>query len=1078
MNKKVSINTDYMLEYLSKFDYIESKYGVKLAMDKNINKVYTYEQNQQKNSLQKIPPNYMEKTIESVYSFSTDTRIKSTKILHLVKQEVINKFLNIAGLEFLFNEHYFDFEWDMHWGMDFEKTSSEYYRDHFEHQIRNMYMMLVLLDDFDMISEVEKIYNSDSMSKVSEYVHKRFKEYCNVQINRSECYDIWCTCAKEYYLKKLKKTKCTLEDIKNALIECYAEYTDIDKCEFEKDVIGHIRNVSKKNFDASLSDKESKEIINKLIDKLNLDKMYFEKYSFRYILRSASIMAALFHDVSYPLCHFRKIQNRISVYLPSMSQFIHNSGIDFDRLFTTIQPSLLCMLVSPKELRKGLEVDGNGKYDHGVYSAVTFLLSFYDAGRIHDLSIDKQIAVELAALAIYNHNFGYKITEDSSGGKEASYFRPIFTQNPISFMLKFCDELQEWDRKYFELSDKEEHFFCSKCMYPIIKYRMNTSDYAWDTKYVCGCEDIKNYKSSSFSKREMFVVTTCKNLNFEKIDRKLIARINYEPFHLLRMAEIDPGYAKFRIKALVKLKKLLLNQKYCLNSGLDKIEHIYVDYIMTANPLYLKSKILQNYIIDIENDNENENENRAVLFSPVILGALHREILRFFGEDFDKCINKCQITVEKNNIKKTNEIFYKTLIDEFIKIKISGLFGSIVKSPQMDTFLGETIDSRLDSVVDEIVNSLIIETRRKFFENVVDKNHSKDIKRIIIRKFKISLYKYISAVLNHAFLGDMQKSDTLVEYFDFLNFNEIIFTKLMGKFRRKINAKERQELKSFWISEINKDPISNKIRLSFAKEALLLISQMFININFLLGIDGNFTHVLKDEIGAFLTQYIEQEQLNTDLDETTYEALTNYAIDRLVISIEQAYFKLTESLIKGCIVQENKNFKLKDVPEADLKEYIDNISDKILFYNKLAYYINLSEFEVYRDTEDVFLEKMLIESKSTNVDFMRIMNIMLKDVYKIMTDTISAKMKVDTARRERKYLDKYRTYDDKANINPKKMKNAFKEDDKFYNAVESYCNPLNWYSDGSAFREFSKFNIDFHSDLYLFELLHDRTKGC
>ena len=73
------INTDTMLEYLGNFRYIEKKYGVMPQEEKNLSKVYAYESCEQKSRLQTIPPNYIEKTIEKVYSFSPNSRMKSTK---------------------------------------------------------------------------------------------------------------------------------------------------------------------------------------------------------------------------------------------------------------------------------------------------------------------------------------------------------------------------------------------------------------------------------------------------------------------------------------------------------------------------------------------------------------------------------------------------------------------------------------------------------------------------------------------------------------------------------------------------------------------------------------------------------------------------------------------------------------------------------------------------------------------------------------------------------------------------------------------------------------------------------------
>lgn len=1045
------INTDSMLKYLTEFDYIEKKYGFKPKIEENLSKVYLYEQSQQKNSLQTIPANYMEKTIERIYSFSTDVRIKSTKIFHIIRQEFLNKFLNISGLELLFNEHYFDFEWDMHWGIDFEKTSPEYYRDHFEHQIRNMYMMLILMDDFDMISDMENMHLDESLSKVSEYVSKRFKEHCYNQTKESECYNIWSICAKEYYVDKLKNSDSngTLDDISSALADCYAEYKNIDKNDFLKDMIGHIRNISKKNFNTVLNKPDADEIIIKLVEIIGLDKLYFERNLLRYILRSAAIMAALFHDVSYPLCHFRKIQNRISEYLPSMNQFIHNSGIDYDRIISTIQPSLLCMLVSSNELKKGLDVDKGGKYDHGIYSAITFLLSFYEGGRIHDLSLDKQIAVELAALAIYNHNFNYRLTESFKSQKELPYFRPIFTQNPISCLLKLCDELQEWDRRYFELSDKEEHFFCEDCMYPIIKYRTNTSEYEWKTKYVCGCNNHKNYKPLFFNRREMYIVTTCKSLDFEKKNNNLIARINYDPLYLLRMVEVDTGYAKFRSKALMKLKKLFLNQRYYLNESSRKIENIYVDYVMTANPLYLKAKILQRYIW---------GANKSLIFQKPILNSIGKVILKHFEYDLDAFVVESKKNIiYKNKAKHTNVFSYSVLIDNFIDVKLADLFHKLVKSPELNDFIGETIDYRFNDILKNEITNLMASYRtynvKEATNTIIDDNEFINIiKSTYIRRFKISLFKYISASLKNIFLGYDKKEDWAAYFSSLFNLDDVFMEKNTNK--SKLNLYQNSNMKINTERTFN-DQLQCTLHLAFAKEALFIISQMLININYILNDTNSIIKLIVKAADSFVKEFAIQNKTEIIYDMVHKETLLEYIHSKISAKIETGFFDLTESLIKCCVRYENKSYLSNDsLAHKRNIRYLESISNNISFYNKLAYFITLSELELYKNTEDSFIDDLLNMSVGgVNDHFKSIMTIMLKDVFNIISNTISTEMRIDTTEREQKYLQKYLS------------------NNHVYHAIESYSNPLNWYGDGADYREFSKKFIDFHSDLYLFDLL-------
>lgn len=490
------------------------------------NRIYDYlrdyENSRELTSLTKKDITHVMENLYMIYN-TDDKEIRDVvQLIHLISQNVISKYIQIEGLERLFNEQYIDFEWEMHLGMDHKQQTMKFYRDHFIHQVRDAYMMDRLLRDCGFFERTLNILRQSSNSKVSRY-------FCKMVERQREL------------------------PLPNATL-------------------------------------------------LKYDKGFVP----RNIIYMASYMAGLFHDIGYPDTYLQSLRRRISAFAPGLNPGNPTQDTLPDNIFSLLQNSLLFRLVPFEEIQTRVY---QNSIDHGTLSAIAFLLHFYQNGIILMLPPYQAAAVELAALAIYNHTYVYNISEPSK--KTADDYRPRFLTNPISYLLRLCDDLQEWDRVYFEISSHSNLITCNRCHTPIVgQRRQETKDTLSYTihDYVCNCyteDQIKDHGGAfsrtfdgklSFPYRRLYNIEICNwvqlvdlsKRNFDQESRDLCFRLNYDPYKLLHIVYISPSYARYRIKELNSLKPLLLNQV-----GLPRI---WLDYFVTANPILLKTRLLEEYI--------------------------------------------------------------------------------------------------------------------------------------------------------------------------------------------------------------------------------------------------------------------------------------------------------------------------------------------------------------------------------------------------------------------------------------------------------------------------------------------------
>lgn len=526
---------DNLLAFLRDFDPISEKYAVDRMETRKLNfsqyaEASKFESSQQFGQINKNKYSDILKNLKQVYD-NEDIVHSDVVSYHYVEKNIIHRYLNIPQLDKMFDEDYFEFEWDMHIEQNFAKHTSQYYRDHFIHQIRNYYMMYVLLKHFGFEAAIREIFNDQRENNIiARYVRGKESSFL---------------------------------------------------CDEHAPII---------------------DVLNKICDDVSWNgyrkEDYHKDYFYSYVIMASAALAALFHDMGYPICHFLSVRQRTSSYNPTMYMFTHNAIDSFDELASKLSASLLFTVEAPRVIQERLRYNSKKKsYDHGVYSAIAFLLQFYDNGLIFSLSPEKQCAIEMAALAIFNHTGKFRAIDEDNTIRHQTM---VFKQNPISFLLRFCDDLQEWDRQYFEISKASDLLFCEKCGTPLI--RKGSDSVSKKSIYQCCCSSGKSGNSDMirpdiFIKRKLLLVSVADSVRFHKKEGKLQATIDYDYYRLLLLSKINPTYAGHRDHENGGIRRLLINQDF-LKQGKGKLDFRYIDidYFVSANPILIKVKILEKYL--------------------------------------------------------------------------------------------------------------------------------------------------------------------------------------------------------------------------------------------------------------------------------------------------------------------------------------------------------------------------------------------------------------------------------------------------------------------------------------------------
>ncbi len=215
--------------------------------------------------------------------------------------------------------------------------------------------------------------------------------------------------------------------------------------------------------------------------------------------------------------------------------------------------SWLFQTVAHEEIRKKYE-----RNDHGCLSAISFLMNFYFSGSIYSLDGRKQCIVEMAAVAIYKHTNDYNNNN-----------RMLFNQDPLSYFLRMCDDLQEWQRFLVCIEEKHNYLQCVECGKII---RPTGKD---DSIYECKCGK-QFQKITQMENKKMNYIDICSGMRLKGDEQKLHIYLQYDCYRLLELLLSDYEAVIYRDKGLRDVENMLQFQNY--------LPDMELHYFLSNNP--------------------------------------------------------------------------------------------------------------------------------------------------------------------------------------------------------------------------------------------------------------------------------------------------------------------------------------------------------------------------------------------------------------------------------------------------------------------------------------------------------------
>lgn len=521
----------------------------------------------------------------TVYFDHNNQSIDYVNIIRCVVEKFINQYVDIENMDILFNHHFFNFEKMMH--EEYRDNEKPYYRDHYVHQVRNMYEMFLLLDDFSLYENLVK-NQFDNNREIGKYLLQ------SIENSKSGMY------------------KHDIEDLKNFI----KKFKNDEEC----------------------------------------SETYVDNYLKHYIVYATVIVSALLHDIGYPLEFMGRVGDSFEEFLP-MSELFFESKIDVSYIHDVLRTSLLFNIVPFKEIKERVL-----KHNHGALSAIILLLFFYKSGQINSMSPVKRAVIELSGVVIYNHTMKYEFQTL----KNEKLYQNIYIKNPISYLFRLCDDIQEWERIYYEITDKSNIFICPKCHMPMIRIENNKKV----LQYKCKCEKVSGIRLNEFVYRRTMNAIACKEITIKQQNKNFLnIKIDYGLTELLQLSMYNSHYAYYRQKEMFSLRRSAMLQR--------DLPYIYINGIVSYNPIYLKIQILKKYM---QKNYSKEIENIENIDLTISNDLVKKKDSVFEKYENEKFLTAVKDSVEKiiNGVKEdiniNEESEYKKIIMEHLKNYITLLF--------------------------------------------------------------------------------------------------------------------------------------------------------------------------------------------------------------------------------------------------------------------------------------------------------------------------------------------------------------------------------------------------------------------
>lgn len=365
--------------------------------------------------------------------------------------------------------------------------------------------------------------------------------------------------------------------------------------------------------------KENNEYACYIMDCIRQDRNegFFEEDGERSILKEivykSYFVSALFHDIGYPLAYYLRVSQEIQQFVPFFKIISAELKTEFAEIKALLNNSLLFRTVDVKEIKEKYQQN-----DHGCLSAISFLMNFYFSGSIYCLGKGEKnrCIVEMAAVAIYKHTNIWTGTN-----------RMIFSQDPISYLLRICDDMQEWQRFLVLIEDTHNYLMCTKCGKII---RPQKED---DKEYSCDCG--KQFrKITGHENKKINYVDICDSLTLFVEGEKIIVQFHYNYYRQIELILSDYQSVLYREKGLKELQKMLLFQKH--------IPEIELRYSLSNNPIVLIQKMIEESSKSLEcifewiNKTEDGKTKQHLLDFYSIYQRMLPEADIIFGEEIER----------------------------------------------------------------------------------------------------------------------------------------------------------------------------------------------------------------------------------------------------------------------------------------------------------------------------------------------------------------------------------------------------------------------------------------------------------